>query len=78
MVNASLPIFDGHNDTLLKLEMAAREGSPLSFMEGDVASAHRFPESTGRWLRRWAVCHVCASATGNRQQAGFPVNGQAD
>ncbi|MEM8791407.1 MAG: dipeptidase [Pseudomonadota bacterium] len=26
-----VPVFDGHNDTLLKLELAARAGSPLDF-----------------------------------------------
>nr|WP_321463763.1 dipeptidase [uncultured Cohaesibacter sp.] len=35
MVNTTVPVFDGHNDTLLRLEMAARSGKPLSFMEGD-------------------------------------------
>ena len=45
MVNASLPIFDGHNDTLLRLEMAAREGSPLSFMEGDERLHIDFPKA---------------------------------
>ena len=78
MVNASLPIFDGHNDTLLKLEMAAREGSPLSFMEGDERLHIDFPKAQEGGFAGGAVCHVCAPATGNWQQAGFPVNGQAD
>nr|WP_321457489.1 dipeptidase [uncultured Cohaesibacter sp.] len=30
----TVPVFDGHNDTLLRLEMAEREGNPLSFIEG--------------------------------------------
>ena len=28
------PIFDGHNDTLLRLEMARRNGQPISFVQG--------------------------------------------
>jgi membrane dipeptidase len=31
---AEIPFIDGHNDTLLELERAAREGSPWSFAEG--------------------------------------------
>ena len=35
MSDHSVPIFDGHNDTLLRLDMAQRAGKPLSFMDGD-------------------------------------------
>ncbi len=34
MSKPALPIFDGHNDTLLRLEMARRDGAPISFVEG--------------------------------------------
>ena len=35
MTNQTVPIFDGHNDTLLRLAMAARAGQPISFLDGD-------------------------------------------
>ena len=35
MANSMIPIFDGHNDTLLKLTEAERKGMTISFMEGD-------------------------------------------
>nr|WP_321525872.1 dipeptidase [uncultured Cohaesibacter sp.] len=35
MVKAIVPVFDGHNDTLLRLEMSEREGTPISFLEGN-------------------------------------------
>ena len=34
MSKPALPVFDGHNDTLLRLEMARRSGAPISFVEG--------------------------------------------
>lgn len=33
-MNATVPVFDGHNDTVLKLERAARRGEPLDFAAG--------------------------------------------
>lgn len=35
MNSPTIPVFDGHNDTLLRLEMARAAGKPISFMEGD-------------------------------------------
>ncbi len=35
MNTPSIPVFDGHNDTLLRLEMARAAGKPISFMKGD-------------------------------------------
>nr|WP_321444874.1 dipeptidase [uncultured Cohaesibacter sp.] len=34
MSKPAIPVFDGHNDTLLRLEMARRSGAPISFVEG--------------------------------------------
>ena len=34
MSNDPVPVFDGHNDTILKLERAARDGEGLEFAEG--------------------------------------------
>ncbi|MCV6546033.1 MAG: dipeptidase [Cohaesibacter sp.] len=31
----AIPVFDGHNDTLLRLDMARKAQKPLSFMQGD-------------------------------------------
>ena len=45
MVDAPVKIFDGHNDTLLRLEMAAREGSALSFMDGNDRLHIDFPKA---------------------------------
>ncbi len=35
MNTPAIPVFDGHNDTLLRLEMARAAGKPISFMNGD-------------------------------------------
>ena len=35
MADTLVPVFDGHNDTLLQLTEAERKGTPISFMEGD-------------------------------------------
>ena len=35
MSDKPVPVFDGHNDTLLRLEMAERAGQPISFLKGD-------------------------------------------
>ncbi|WP_373235889.1 dipeptidase [Cohaesibacter celericrescens] len=35
MSEKMVPIFDGHNDTLLRLEMASRANKPISFLRGD-------------------------------------------
>ena len=32
MTHTPVPVFDGHNDTLLKLELGARKGSPRDFL----------------------------------------------
>jgi membrane dipeptidase len=34
MIDGLVPVFDGHNDTLLKLERAARRNAPLDFAAG--------------------------------------------
>lgn len=34
MKNTPIPVFDGHNDTLLRLDMAWRQGKPISFLDG--------------------------------------------
>ncbi|WP_316859639.1 dipeptidase [uncultured Cohaesibacter sp.] len=34
MTDTYYPVFDGHNDTLLRLVMAQKEGNPISFIEG--------------------------------------------
>ena len=35
MANKKIPIFDGHNDTLLRLVMAEGTDKPISFLDGD-------------------------------------------
>lgn len=35
MSQTQIPVFDGHNDTLLRLDVAWRQGKPISFLEGD-------------------------------------------
>lgn len=35
MSKNSFPVFDGHNDTLLRLVMAAQKGEPLDFINGE-------------------------------------------
>ena len=35
-MSGTVQVFDGHNDTILKLERAARNGSPLDFAGGAV------------------------------------------
>lgn len=35
MSQTPIPVFDGHNDTLLRLDIAWRQGKPLSFLKGD-------------------------------------------
>ncbi|WP_114007784.1 dipeptidase [Cohaesibacter intestini] len=35
MADRLIPVFDGHNDTLLQLTEAERKGAPISFMDGD-------------------------------------------
>jgi membrane dipeptidase len=42
---AEIPFIDGHNDTLLELERAAREGKPWSFAEGREEGAVDLPRA---------------------------------
>ena len=45
MTHKTVPIFDGHNDTLLRLEMAERAGNPIAFFEGDDRVQIDFPKA---------------------------------
>ncbi|WP_114010324.1 dipeptidase [Cohaesibacter intestini] len=46
MSKPALPIFDGHNDTLLRLEMARRNGAPISFVDGHPSLQIDLPKAT--------------------------------
>ncbi|WP_319531411.1 dipeptidase [uncultured Cohaesibacter sp.] len=45
MSDSATPIFDGHNDTLLRLDMARRADKPISFLEGDKSLHIDYPKA---------------------------------
>jgi len=45
MSGDTVPVFDGHNDTILKLERAARQGKALDFASGDESLDIDLPRS---------------------------------
>ena len=46
MPKPAIPVFDGHNDTLLRLEIARRSGSPISFVKGHANLQVDLPKAT--------------------------------
>ncbi|SNY93060.1 membrane dipeptidase [Cohaesibacter sp. ES.047] len=45
MTDNAVPIFDGHNDTLLRLDMARRSNKTISFLKGDKSLHIDFPKA---------------------------------